>query len=396
MIFCPPTKNALYFSSIQEIDLHLLEEIGCLQDMYCNPNYLLALEKNHPDIIFSYIILIDSHQKPIAFVCLQIIDFYLDSVKNNLQTFLKKIKSIGRKIGIFPKEKPFKILVLGNAFVSGERGIFLKQNQNKKLIINKLAKSITYFVNYDYKFAKKIDAYLLKDYVDESLQITDELIEFNYHAFSVEPNMQLILDKNWEVFDDYLLSMKTKFRVKAKKALQQSMDLNVVEINSQNIHQYIPKMTALYKKVAQNATFNLVDFNLDTYIELTKYLNDSYFIKCYFLDDKLVGFLSGLFNNNELDAHFVGIDYELNKTYAIYQRMLYDYIKIAITKKVKLINFGRTASEIKSSVGAIPQNLTMYLRHKKSIHNKIMKPFIQKIQPTPFQQKIPFKTTNPQ
>jgi hypothetical protein len=72
--------------------------------------------------------------------------------------------------------------------------------------------------------------------------------------------------------------------------------------------------------------------------------------------------------------------------------MLYDYIEIAINKKLKTINFGRTASEIKSSVGAIPQDLTMYFRHKKSITNRILKLFLQKIQPTPFQQKFPFKT----
>jgi hypothetical protein len=71
---------------------------------------------------------------------------------------------------------------------------------------------------------------------------------------------------------------------------------------------------------------------------------------------------------------------------------LYDYIEIAIQKKIKTLNFGRTASEIKSSVGATPQDLTMYLRHKKSITNRILKLFLQRVQPTPFQQKIPFKS----
>ena len=63
---------------------------------------------------------------------------------------------------------------------------------------------------------------------------------------------------------------------------------------------------------------------------------------------------------NNLDAHFVGINYEYNREYAVYQRMLYDYIQIAIENRLQQINFGRTASEIKSSVGAEPQNLTIY------------------------------------
>jgi len=136
----------------------------------------------------------------------------------------------------------------------------------------------------------------------------------------------------------------------------------------------------------------LGNFNLETYKDLKEKLGDDYILKTYWLEDKIVGFISGVINQKSLDAHFVGIDYNLNREYAIYQRMLYDYIEIAINKKIKTINFGRTASEIKSSVGAKPQDLTMYLRHKKSITNRILKLFLQRVQPTPFQQKSPFKT----
>ena len=150
-------------------------------------------------------------------------------------------------------------------------------------------------------------------------------------------------------------------------------------------------MTTLYKKVAANAGFNLGDFNLETYRDLKEKLGNDYILKTYWLADKMVGFVSGVVNKNSLDAHFVGIDYQINRTYAIYQRMLYDYIQIAITKKLTSLSFGRTASEIKSSVGANPEHLTVYIRHKKSITNKFLRLFLLKIQPTEFHQKFPFK-----
>ena len=127
-------------------------------------------------------------------------------------------------------------------------------------------------------------------------------------------------------------------------------------------------------------------------MSLKNEFGDKYILKTYWSDDKIVGFISGIININSLDAHFVGIDYELNRELAIYQRMLYDYVEIAIDKKLKDINFGRTASEIKSSIGAIPQDLTCYIRHKKSITNKFIKPFLNYIEPKPFKQKKPFKT----
>ena len=389
MNFCSNTNSALFFSSVDKISDEIWRNLDCESNVYFHRSFLKAIEENHPDIIFSYIILIDKDKKPIAFASIQIVDFYIDTIKNDIEILIRKLKNIGRKFHIIPDKKPLKLLICGNTFVSGEHGIFIKQKQDKKLLIKKLAKAILHFSNADKKL--KIDAFLLKDFINESLLITDELKDFNYHPFSVEPNMVLTLDENWQNFDDYLASMKTKFRVKARKAYKQSSAIRIEEVTKEDLVNQLPQITALYKKVASNADFNLGDFNLETYTKLKEKFGENYILKTYWLNHKIVGFISGIINQNSLDAHFVGINYELNREYAIYQRMLYDYIEIAISKKLKTINFGRTASEIKSSVGAEPRDLTMYFRHKKSITNRILKLFLQRIQPTPFQQKFPFK-----
>ncbi len=392
MNFCSNTNSALFFSSVDKISDEIWRNLDCESNVYFHRSFLKAIEENHPDIIFSYIILIDKDKKPIAFASIQIVDFYIDTIKNDIEILIRKLKNIGRKFHIIPDKKPLKLLICGNTFVSGEHGIFIKQKQDKKLLIKKLAKAILHFSNADKKL--KIDAFLLKDFINESLLITDELKDFNYHPFSVEPNMVLTLDENWQNFDDYLASMKTKFRVKARKAYKQSSAIRIEEVTKEDLVNQLPQITALYKKVASNADFNLGDFNLETYTKLKEKFGENYILKTYWLNHKIVGFISGIINQNSLDAHFVGINYELNREYAIYQRMLYDYIEIAISKKLKTINFGRTASEIKSSVGAEPRDLTMYFRHKKSITNRILKLFLQRIQPTPFQQKFPFKNAN--
>ena len=386
---CTPINNALFFASVDEITDEIWNVLDCENNIYFQRNFLKAIEKNHPEITFSYIVLKDENDKPIAFASIQIINFHINGIKNDLESLIKKVEHFGRKLHLLPSKKPLKLLICGNTFVSGEHGIFINQNQDKRKVIKDLAKAISHFSNSDKK--RKADAYLLKDFVNESLFITDELKEDHYHPFLVEPNMLLTIDKNWQTFEDYLAAMKTKFRVKAKKAFQLSKTIKIEEVTLKNIEKQLPKMTALYKKVADNADFNLGNFNLETYTSLKEKLGKNYILKTYWLDDKIVGFISGIINQNSLDAHFVGIDYELNREYAIYQRMLYDYIEIAINKQLKTLNFGRTASEIKSSVGAVPQDLTMYLRHKKTITNKILKLFLQRVQPTPFQQKFPFK-----
>jgi len=386
-MFCKNTNTALFFSSIDEIPSQIWDALNCKKNSYFHPDFLKSLEKNHPKITFYYIVLVDDKKQPTAFASIKIIEFYLNSIKKGFPF----LRNIGKKLRVVPDKKPLKLLICGNTFVSGEHGIFIKEKQNKKAIINELAESINHFVNSNKKLKRQIDAFLLKDYAKESLSITNELKKFNYHTFSVEPNMKLQLQENWHTFDDYLAAMKTKFRVKARKAFKQSAEIRIEEVTLKNIEQQLPKMSALYEKVVSNASFNLVDFNLETYKDLKERIGDNYILKTYWLNNEIAGFISGIINNNSLDAHFVGIDYQLNKAHAIYQRMLYNYVEIAIDKKLKTINFGRTASEIKSSVGAVPQDLTMYLRHKKTIKNKILKLFLQGVQPTIFKQKFPFK-----
>lgn len=388
---CTNTNNALYFSSVSEISEEIWEELNCEENLYFHKDFLRSLEENNSEIKFTYVVLLDVKKNPIAFASLQFVDFYIDDIKNDLEVLVRKIKNVGRKLNLFPKKKPLKLLICGNTFVSGEHGVFIEKNQNKKTILKEVAKAILHFVNNNPTLKKEVNFFLIKDFINESLSITDSLKDYNYSPFLVAPNMLLNLAENWQTFDDYLAALKTKFRVKAKKAMQRSAMLKIEDITLDNIEELLPEMTALYKKVSSKADFNLGDFNLETYIHLKEKLKDNYLLKAYFLNGKVVGFMSGIINQNSLDAHFVGIDYLLNKEYAIYQRMLYDYIKIAIQKRIKILNFGRTASEIKSSIGAVPQDLTMYIRHKKSIKNRILRLFLQKIEPTPFHQKFPFK-----
>ena len=389
MNFSSNSNTALFFSSIDEISNEIWTQLECENNLYFHRDFLKSIEINHSEINFYYIILVDNSNKPIALASIQIVDFYLDTVKTNFEDFIRKIKNLLRKLYILPNKKALKLLISGNTFVSGEHGIFITHSQDKKQVIKNLAKAILHFVNSNNSI--NIDAFLLKDFVNESLFITDELKNYNYHPFSVEPNMILEINEDWNSFEDYLNAIKTKFRVKARKAIQLSKDIIIKEVNDHNIENKLPQMTALYKKVVNNADFNLSHFNLESYKTLKSAFGEKYILKTYELDGKIVGFMSGMINQNSLDAHFVGLDYSLNRQYAIYQRMLYDYIQIAIAKKLKTLNFGRTASEIKSSVGAKPQDLTMYLRHKKGITNKIVKLFLQYIQPSPFRQHFPFK-----
>ena len=140
-----------------------------------------------------------------------------------------------------------------------------------------------------------------------------------------------------------------------------------------------------------NAKFRFTSLPEHYFAEMKNKLNDSFQIVGYFFNDKLVGFKSSFILKNELEAHFVGIDYSVNKEFELYQNILYDYVKETVSLNKKTLNLGRTASEIKSNLGAKAYDLTCYARHRNSLSNRIIKPLIDHLKPEVWTPRNPFK-----
>ena len=177
---------------------------------------------------------------------------------------------------------------------------------------------------------------------------------YGFTNIIVEPNMLMALKPEWNTFEDYKNALKSKYRIKANKADSKSQDLEGRFMSKKDIEESQKALQDLYQNTIDNANFNAQVLNLNTYVSLKDYYKEDFIVKGYFKNDRLVGFLTALKNKNHLDAHFIGLDYRLNKALAIYPRILNDYIRLGIEKKVEQINLGRTASEIKTTIGATP------------------------------------------
>jgi hypothetical protein len=92
-----------------------------------------------------------------------------------------------------------------------------------------------------------------------------------------------------------------------------------------------------------------------------------------------------------MDAHLIGLDYSCSAEYAVYSRMLYDYIELAILQRSAMVVFGRTAAEIKSTVGAIPVSMYCSIRHPKRISNYVMSCVMNYVKPGTYPIRQPWK-----
>ena len=376
--------SATVFDTIDSMSSVDFASLNDTSNIYFSQGFLKAFEVSNPNISFKYIVIYDN-SKVVGLANIQIISLEIDVILKNI----KISKSVKKVFRFFMCNYPLKIMFCGNVFLSGEHGIILNQDIHKKsafLIISRTIKELS-----SLKENRPLHAIFIKDFYQESLHITDHLLDYNYMKMPVEPNMIFKLNRNWKTFEDYTDALKSKYRVKVNKADKTSSHLTAKLFNANDFKVYKDELQQLYENTIANANFNAQVLNLNTYIKLRALYKDDFIVKAYFLEDKLIGFLSALVNNNHLDAHFIGLDYELNKTHAIYPRILNDYVRLGIENKVSQINFGRTASEIKSTIGATPENLVCYTRHRRNFINKLLKPFISQVQIKDFKQHEPFK-----
>ena len=377
-----PQLKTITYSNVDDIAPETWKQLGCTGNVYFSPAFLKSFEISNPRIDFKYIVVIQ-HNKAVALGLIQTIELSIDVILKNIKiaNWLKKV------INFFFCNSIIKIMFHGNIFLSGEHGLFINQNFNKKAAVGEIAKAINAIA----KKTKHLHAIFIKDFLKESLSITNHFKDYGFSSMYVEPNMILTLDDNWKTFEDYKAGLKSKYRIKVNKADSTSKNLIARVFSESDFATYKDQLQQLYENTIANANFNAQVLNLNTYIHLRKIYKEDFIVTAYFLEDKLVGFLSALANNDHLDAHFIGLDYTLNKAHAIYPRILNDYVRIGIEKQVSHINLGRTASEIKTTIGAYPVNLTCYIKHKRPLVNEIVKFFIKRVQLKEFKQHEPFK-----
>lgn len=371
------------YNSVYDIPPNHWEDLNCTSNVYFSPKFLNAFESSNPKIDFKYLV-VSNHNTAVALALIQTIELGVDAI-------LKNIKISQRLKGFIHSlfcNNNIRIMFGGNIFLSGEHGIFIRDTVNKTEALNVIAQEIKSLA----KRTKPLHAVLVKDFLNKSLPLTKHFMDFGFASMHVEPNMILELDPNWKTYEDYKNALKSKYRVKVNKADKTSRTLTARIFSETDFATYKDELQKLYENTIANANFNAQVLDLNTYIKLRATYHEDFIVKAYFIEDTLVGFLTALANNKHLDAHFIGLNYELNKRHAIYPRILNDYVRIGIDKQVSHINLGRTASEIKSTIGALPVDLTVYIRHKRSLINTVIRFLIKSVKIKEFRQHKAFKT----
>ncbi|KMQ59894.1 hypothetical protein ACM39_18205 [Chryseobacterium sp. FH2] len=281
------------------------------------------------------------------------------------------------------------VMILGNNMLTGQNGFYF---DSSKITLKEVVPLLDKAVQEMQKKIRKTSLIIYKDYQSNFVKYFQDKKHETYFRFSVQPNMMLKIRDDWKSFEDYIRDFSKKYRDRAKSAKKKLKGVEKKELNLNDIRNHQIQMNILYQNVADNAPFNTFFLAENHFENMKESLNGNFKVFGYFSDEKLIGFYTLILNVKDIDTYFLGYNRELQKPMQLYLNMLLDMVDFGIDKSFSRIIFGRTALEIKSTVGAEPFEIFGLIKHNNFLINPFMKNIFPSLSPaTEWIQRRPFK-----
>ena len=374
----------IYFSSE---NLPSNWDVIALNNIFLSKDYLKILEKSAPENMVCHFIGFFRDKELVGIALSQFLDL------NKLESFGERDKCIKTSIrnSIF-KNFCSHVLILGNNMLTGQNAYAFSDRIDKKtalLCLKTASKKLeTIFKNK----GQKVHITTFKDFPQEETTVFQKAGFQDYFQFSTQPNMIFDIPTHWKTEQDYINALSKKYRDQYKRARKKANGVVKIKMHLEDIIKHEDTIYDLYFHVAKNAHFNTFFLAKNHFRTLKEILKDKFLFYGYFLDEKLIGFNTIIKNGEVMDTYFLGYDESIQREKMLYLNMLYDIIAYSINKGFKEIVFARTALEIKSAVGAKPQEMFGYMKHSNIILDTVIEKLFCYLEPeVVWQERNPFK-----
>lgn len=245
----------------------------------------------------------------------------------------------------------------GQALYNADGGMYFLEGADPNELIRRARKS----------FAKHSSSccYLLKDVHD------GKPIE-GWSKLQTLPEMVMSIPSDWRTFDDYMHALPSKYRKRVKRARKKFEGLTTRVLTAEEAMRFRQNIDQLYNELVDRSPY--VPFRVSGgYVTTLKTMApDRVELRGYFKENEMVGFSTFLVGEEESIAHYCAIDPSYNPTHQLYLNLLLDLLQASIERGVSKIHYGRTATTIKSSVGAVPLTTYSYASHDGCIRHQLL------------------------
>ena len=283
-----------------------------------------------------------------------------------------------------------RMLVAGNLFSWGFHGIAFAPDEDPAQLWPGVAEAL-YRIRRAERLAGQTNFVMVKDLTERQTGL-EALSRFSYRPLKTEPNMVLEILPAWRNYDDYLAALDAKHRRNAKDQLKKLTSggcrlepLADVSANARRLH-------ALYLAVHSNAPIRLVTLR-ETYLPaLASAAGDRFRCTVARRGDDILGFVTSLRDGDTAIAYYIGFDrVAAEEGLPLYLRLLHTTIADAIAWRCRRLSLGRTALEPKAALGARPEPMTVWIRHRVPALNWMLRGLLGAVPHAEAPERNPFK-----
>ena len=357
------------------------------ENAFLQTPYLKVLEESAPTNMQCFYVGIFEKNSLIGVALAQYLDL------NKLESFGERDQCIKTYIRNFIfKNFASHALFLGNNMITGQNGYTFNKEIDAITIAELLSKCADEITSYFKKQDIKIDIVSFKDFYQESATELKKSTFSLLYEFNTQPNMIFELQNQWKNNTEYIEELTKKYRDQYKRANKKFEGIETRELSLDEIILKENRIYELYFHVAKNAPFNTFFLAKNHFSSFKRQCDPKFILVGYYLKNELVGFHTLLVNGKTLETYFLGYDEQIQKEKMLYLNMLYNMTQFGIENQFKKIIFGRTALEIKSSIGAKPVIMSGFIYHTNKWINRILPKIFPNLEPSlVWQQRHPFK-----
>jgi Acetyltransferase (GNAT) domain len=345
------------------------DSLTAQSSLFLSRRYLRVLEQAGPENLQQRYAMVFRGDEPVAAIAAQSVSVTLSrmSKKNKAAAPLERLEE--------------KMLVCGNLLSWGQHGVAFAPGEDAAALWPAVAEAL-YRIRRADKLLGTASFVMIKDITDGFVDGASALSRFSYRALETEPNMVVEISPKWKSYDDYMASLTSRYRKSAKQIEKDfaAGGLQLTQLSSpDDIAKQADVLHALYMQTHRNARLRLVTLRPTFIPSLAAEFGSD--LRCTLAerDGQVLGFVTTVRDGETAVGYYIGFDRETNATAPIYFRLLQAVVDDAIKLGCRRLSLGRTALEPKARLGARPDPMRIWIRHRIPMLNVLVRGLLHTI-----------------
>lgn len=361
---------------------------------------LRAIEAAGPDNVSPRYALVFRGSKPVAAVAAQLVTVTGAHVKKksvpsaSIRTMAKLKRLVAPVVDAASEQLEERLLVAGNLMSWGCHGVAFVPDEEPAALWPAVAEAL-YRIRRAERLGGETNLVMVKDLTAAQAGV-EALHRLSYRPLETEPNMVLELNPAWATYDDYLNALDAKYRRKVKDQVKRlaTAGCTVAPLTG-DLSAAAARLHELYLSVQGNATVRLVTLPPAFLPAMAAALGDRFRCTAIRRGEELLGFVTSIRDGDTTIGYYIGFDRAAAADgLPLYLQMLHATIADAIHWRCRRLSLGRTALEPKAGLGAKPEPMSVWVRHRVPALNWMLRGVLTAVPHTEAPERNPFKTAS--